>query len=411
MAAEAEETPEEKPREGAPEAAAPAPVVQVVSPMESKDFDQFLEIFMSKAGISDRRKAAILAARALRNIGINPSENLQQAVQATQFLASVLSIIPDAGEVTRGTKDVLAAQGASRIGEKLLEEPTMEERTARLMDRMMPYKIVIDMFRGGDAGGAAEAKSAEVAALEAKLAAVEDKLKEKPIEELKGVVQGLRDEIRELKLKPKEEGGGKIEKLLEEMRGTKDSEVAKKLDDLARALTEKERAKELGELKQALDSVKTDVADKLASLESSMAEGKPQQDVMKQAGDLFNGIGNLYKGFGEMARSMGYEPKDEKLSGDIKRDIVSLGKKALDVVEKAVKYPREGAPERKVVQQLPTLGPSVVIPTESPAVAEPAPAQPPAAAAPAGKPKPAEIAVAPPEAKGPETPAEKPKEG
>jgi hypothetical protein len=405
----AEGIPEEKLGGEAP-AAAPAPVIKIEQPLEAKEFDQFLGIFMSKAGISDRRKAAVLAARALRNIGLDPTSHLDEAVKSTQFLTSVLQILPDAGEVTRATKDVIAAQGISQIGEKILQAPTTDERTAQLMERMIPYKIMMDMFRsGGDMGGAGT-KSAELAAIEAKLASVEEKLKEKPIEELKGAVQGLRDEIKELKaggLKPREEGESKVEKLLGELKaayseGKGKSEIGDKLDNLTKALTEREHASELDGIKQAVDGVKADVASKIAGLESSMGKGAPQQDQLKQAGDLFTNLGDLYKGAGEMAKSLGFEPKGDKMSGDLKRDVISLGKKALDVFEKGFKSREK--PERRQVQQLqqPIQQP-VIIPVEQ---AQPVTPQEVPAEAPPEAPTVAPFAKRPkpPEAEAPEAP-------
>ncbi|MBA7593093.1 hypothetical protein ES703_00010 [subsurface metagenome] len=365
-------------RPGAPPAVAPAPapapVITIEQPLEAKEFNQFLDTFMSKAGVSDRRKAAILATRALQNIGLDPTTHLEEAVKGTQFLTSVLNTLPDAGEVTRATKDVVMAQSVSRVGERFMEGPAPEERMERLMQMMMPYIMVMRMASGGDMGGSTSTKSPEVESLKADFSRFRedikgDKLDRKFDERFQRLELKL-EKISERR-QPEEEGGmaKKFDELKTALTGSKESEVATKIESLTKALTEKERTSDLDKMSAKVDEMKAGLESKISGLNTSMNQGAEKEDVMKGATDLINSMGNFYKGFGDAAKTMGFEPKDEKMSGDLRKDMLSLGKKALDVVEKSVKYRGGEKPPREQVQQLPAQLPQRVeipIPVKAP---------------------------------------------
>jgi len=396
-----EKQPAVAPPQEPPQAQAP---IQLVSPMERKEFDQFLGTFMQSTGISDRKRAAILATIALKDLGMDPVANLEETVKTTQFLSSILQILPDAGEITRATKDVVAAEGVSKVGKQLIEGPTPEDRMDKMFQTVMPYLMIAKMFGGGggDEGGTSIRK--EFQDFKAEFAeSQKDKKWEERFDKLDQKIEGAG--------RPKEEGG-EVVKELRELKaalseGKGKSEVVEKLDNLTKAILDKERASELDGIKQAVDGVKADVANKIAGLEASLDKGGSQpEDQMKQAGDLFTSIGKLYEGAGTMAKSLGYEPKDEKMTGNLRKDALELAKKALGVFERGFKQPRGEKPEKQAVQQLPLnqpviipMGPAQpVTPQEVPAAAEAPPPEAPTVAPFAKKPKLPDAETPPPEA-------------
>lgn len=358
-----QEVPPEAPAETSPVApTAPAqPVVKIELPLADRRFDKFLDVFMQRTNISDRSKAAMLAAYALRDIGLDPAANLEETVKATQFLASVLQVLPDAGEITRQTKDMITAEGAAKLGQKYMEGPTSEERMERMMQTMMPWTMLFRMM-SGDAGGSTKSTDVE-ALIEAQDKKWEERF-EKLRAEAKDTERERKSEERFTRLeamigakKPEEADAvlKKFDELKEAIKeGKGKSEVTDKIDALTKAITEKKESDKFDTMRDQMDAMKSGLEDKIANLQGSMNQGAPKTDVMSQATELMN----VYNKFMEMAKTFGLEGKDDKVTGDLKRDMIKLGKDIIGVVGKAVDH-RGEAPPRQQVQQLPV---SAIIP-------------------------------------------------
>jgi len=393
---------EEVPGEVAEEKKPPIPIVAERQP----EFVDLIKLFSQRTGATKEQAAAYIG-NLFSKLNIDPERDMNEALRMASSMATILKVFPDT-PAKAAAMDV----GLANVLKKATGTPDAAERAVRMMETIAPYMMMTPVMRemartmGGGSGDGGEVAAIRKEFQDFKNEFIESQ-KDKKLEErfakLEAKIEGLG--------KPKGEDS-EVVKELREMRaafseGKGKSEVGEKLDTLITKLTEKERASDLDEIKKAVDDLKVGVANKIAGLEAAgKGAGKGEtEDQLKQAGDLFTSIGKLYEGAGAMAKSLGYEPKDEKMSGDLRRDALGLAKKALDVFEKSFKSAQK--PERREVVPLP---PAVAAPVEipvlpPPAVApqKPAPAeQPPEVVVPvvapfAKKPKP----EAPPETEGP----------
>jgi len=343
-----------------------------------RPYTDLISEFMGKTGMTREQARRWLAAKMLE-AGVDPYRDAEEAARFAQELSRVVSMFPDL-PLTSRVKDAVYATGLAGAASRASDP---DERIARLMERFMPYavlgKMMSSMMGPGDMQQPRE--DPRVAKLEAQLEVVARELERRPIEELKAQVSEIRQALADLRAAPREEPGSK---------------VAEKIEGLERKIAEQQRSKEMEELKREVDGTVKQMSEKIEALKMLMSQGAPKNDVLGQATELLNAMGSFYKGFGDVAKTMGFEPKDEKLSGDRWDKVIGLGKKAIEVIGDAVKYGGV-APPKQQVKQMP--------PPE-------APAEPPRPQAPETPPetKPPQAPETPPEAKPPETKPEAPPE-
>jgi hypothetical protein len=413
----------------------------IKEPLLEDEFLPMLVEFQANSGITDPVKAAKMLAKGLADVGVDPYTHLDEAKMMAQKWNQMRDLIKG-GPLTEGAFDAAGAVVAKEVAKKVMFGPgkgTTDDKMERLMDKYMPYKIVMEMMSGMPTRRQqSDGEDSEVK----KLADRVDKF----IESQKETERDKKFEERFSKLeamigakKPTEEDA-----MLRELRELKESfkegkgksEVTEKIDALTKAITEKREADKFDTLKDQITSIKSGLEDKIANLQGSINQGAPKKDVMDQATELMSTYNKLM----DMAKTFGLESKDEKVTGDLRKDLIKLGKDIVGVMGKAVEH-RGEAPPRLPVQQLPAsavipLGPQQLQQPKQPRQPmQPAPAQPaqpetiltPEEASPttnearyqqevlavapfAKKPKPAEVPVEVPATTPVETPTEAPAE-
>jgi hypothetical protein len=415
----------------------------IKEPLLEKEFLPMLVDFQLGTGIKDPVKAAKMLALGLDKIGVSPYKHYEEAKRMAQQWAGIREFM-QGGALTEGAWDAAGAVVAKEAAKRVIggpREPSMVEEMRAIMKMMMPYRIAMDMFSGRSMHGDDDDSPAmrEVKKMSDRLESMEARQREderdRKLEERFGKIESM------IEGKSKSESSDVVKKLEEIKEGLKpkEPELAKKFEELRKELVEKERLKEMDDVKSTVANMERTIEERISRLQESMNRGEPQKSVAEQAATLFSSVGDLYRNAGDMAKVMGYEPKDEKISGNVRKDLFSLGRKALDVVDKAMKYPRAHAPPKEEVKHMP-LPASAVIPIgqtppgeKPPAQEEPAKSEPvkldgqdaapivpvlaesetasPTVAPFAKKPKPPETPAKTPATTPAEQPAEKSKEG
>lgn len=342
--------------EEVPKLVAPAAPIQVVSPLEREEFDPLLELYMKKLGIGDRKAAMAMLTVALKNMKVDPYENINKAIQTANNLTTVLKAFPDT-PVTKRVKDMAQGMAVSKVTEQMSSPGAVDpdERMARIMERFMPYKIVMDMFGGRPMGGEGQGESAamgEVKKLredfQSFMKSTTDSEKDKKLEDrftkLEGMItQGKQGEASE------------VVKKLEEIKAglsPKETETVKKLDTLIEKISEKQEKDKFDEMREELLGMKQGLEGQIAAIRMA-GEGEGKDDELTKLSNLLGSVGKIYDSVASAAGQFGFETKDEKLTGDMKRDILALGKDVIKVVGKAVERRGKAPPPVREVRQLP----------------------------------------------------------
>jgi paraquat-inducible protein B len=360
---------EEKPEE-AKEKPKTAEVVE-----QQPEFADVLRAFMDRTG-QTRSQAASFIGNLLDRMRIDPERRTQEAINEANRYLALLETFPESP---------FKQAAAEAVGMKAIREmsakPDPTERAARMMEIMAPYMMMApamrEMARAMSGGGETEGKSAALAAIEAKLASVEEKLKEKPIEELKATVQSLREEIAGLKAKPKEEEG-----------------IGKKFDELKEVLTKQQKDEMIAKLEQQGQ----DLQRTLEGLRADLARPAEKRDIVDEITAFSEKANKFFGALAETAKAMGFEKKEPEIPGQDKLSkMLRFGEKVVKEVGDMVKTAKQPAPPREVVETAPTAEAAPPKPpvttAETPAPAPEKPVEKPAEAKPEGKPaeeKPAE---------------------
>jgi hypothetical protein len=191
--------------------------------------------------------------------------------------------------------------------------------------------------------------------MEAKLESVEEKLKEKPIEELKRAVEEIRKDMAELKAGPRREDEGS--KVVEELRAVKE------------AISKKERDEQLAKLEKQGEELQK-MIDDLRYKMSRPAEERPR-DVVDEMSMFADKASKFFDGIANLARSMGYAKEDEIIKGEDRfSKILQFGDRALRELRRMAETWKQPAPAREVVQTAPVTPAPAPNPESSPAQAE-----------------------------------------
>lgn len=141
-----EEIGEEEPQEPREQAAStrPAQVVEIRTPLDRPEFDFFLDTFMKRMGLSDRKQSAIMLTNMFYDMGLDPYSELKDLQSAMEEMNKLIKNLPNT-PASMAVKDTLGAQMAVKTGRALLSsvpqlrnQDPMLDRVEKMMDKYMP---------------------------------------------------------------------------------------------------------------------------------------------------------------------------------------------------------------------------------------------------------------------------------
>ena len=153
-----EELGEEQPlAPGEPEALARPTVVEIKTPLDRPEFDWFLETFMQKMGLTDRKQSAIALTNMFYDMGLDPYSELKDLQGTMEEMNSMLKNLPNT-PTSMKVKDTLGGMFAAKTGRAILErmprftnQDPMMDKMERIMDKYMPMimgmKMVGELMR------------------------------------------------------------------------------------------------------------------------------------------------------------------------------------------------------------------------------------------------------------------------
>jgi len=344
---------EEAPLTEEPTEEAPERVIEIKVP---KPFDEdalapFIEIYMEKRGLKDRKQAAVRLGRTLAAMGYNPQREIQNVTTYINNLSTVMDAIPDTEE-TRPVKGTLLARGAAEadsllrrghLGTGITEMDDMKE----LMRFATRARATIRMLDNVFEGGQMEGESKTVSDLRARVERMEkEKEFEAALAPIRQQLNSLQDTLKEIGKKPKTE---------EESTALK--EVRESVKEINERLDKREERDTLSESMKGIRDDLKDLGDKFKE-----GGGKGVTDVgdaFDQAVTLIDKITELTKtkggaGEGEIDwRATAITTAGEIATETIKaaRDIMS-GKGAEEEEEKPTETKKETVSERIVDRKL-----------------------------------------------------------
>lgn len=154
-----EQTEEEQESEPQPTPvpARPPQVVEIKTPLDKPEFDWFIETFMDKMGLTDRKQSAIMLTNMMYDMGLDPYSDLKDLQGAMEEMNNMLKNLPNTPTAMK-VKDTMGAMYAAKAGRTMLERfPTlthqdpMYDRMEKIMDKYMPMimsmKMIGEMMR------------------------------------------------------------------------------------------------------------------------------------------------------------------------------------------------------------------------------------------------------------------------
>jgi len=182
MMEEAEKEERAEKEEAVEEREAPPQVIEIHAPppFHEKALEPFVDIFMEKRGLTDKKQAAVKLANVLWNMGYDPRRDIQNVTTYINNLSTVLNAIPDTDE-TAPVKGALLARGATDVSGMLKKAHfgTPGDEMSEIKE-ILRYGMRINMaMRALDAafrGGENTASNPEVATLKEQVKLLREKL-------------------------------------------------------------------------------------------------------------------------------------------------------------------------------------------------------------------------------------------
>lgn len=260
------------------------------APFDDEALSPFVDIYMQKRGLTDRKQAAVKLGNVLWRMGYNPRRDIQNVRTYIQNLSSVLEALPDTAE-TVGVKGAVAASGAvvsanmlrkTHFGERdeieemkeLVRYANRARATTRLLDKI--YETGDDMNRG---------ENDRIKRLEERLDRNEKRSEfEGLLAPIKQQLQTMQESIKDLKTKP---GTAEV------------SPEVKKLEETVNGLVKNlEKRNEQDAFAASMDKLREDFKDLGEKLSKSGGAPKDVEDVFDRAVNAFEKIGGLLKKYG-----------------------------------------------------------------------------------------------------------------
>jgi len=251
----------ELPISEAPAEAPPERVIQiqVPKPFDEDALEPFLDLYMEKRGLTDRKQAAVRLARSLSALGYNPQREIQNVTAYINNLSTVMNAIPDTEE-TLPVKGTLLARGAAE-SDRLLRRghfgsggDDLDEMKA-LMRFATRARVTMRMLDTSFAGDQMGMENKTVAELRTKVERMEKEREfDAALAPIKQQLSALQETLRKLSEKPKTE----------------------------------EESTALKEVRQSVDKI-NERLDKKEQQDSLLTEMKGVRDELKGLGEKFKG--------------------------------------------------------------------------------------------------------------------------
>lgn len=192
-------TPKEKEAEGR--------VIEIHAPppFDEEALNPFIDLFMAKRGIGDRKQAAVKLANVLSRMGYDPRRDIQNVTAYVNNLSTVLSSVPDTPE-TMPVKGALMARGAvetvgmlnrSHFGERSMSgvDPELQKMLKFAQKAKISMRILDTAFAGDSSSGS----SSEVKELKDRLGRLEgDKALDAKLAPLHANINTLQQNVQAL---------------------------------------------------------------------------------------------------------------------------------------------------------------------------------------------------------------------
>lgn len=286
----------ERPTEAvAPEAETPQQVIEIHAPPPFGEdaLEPFIDLYMEKRGLTNRKQAAVSLARVLWKLGWNPQRDIQNVTAYINNLSGILDTMPDTPE-TSPVKGSLMARGAAKMSTMLDRTHFGEPDEMQEMKEMMRFATkarvtmrMLDQAFSGDQMSSGESQtSKEIKELRQKIEKREEQDKfEALLGPIKQQLSALNETIKDIAKKPKTEEESEV---LKELRGS-----IGKIND---RLDKKEEA-------DALGTTLKGVRDDLKELGEKITKGGGGKSV--EVTDAFDQAVNLMDKIKEAIGKMG----------------------------------------------------------------------------------------------------------
>jgi len=332
---------EEERREEAPEE-----VIEIKVPKPFEDaLEPFIDIYMEKRGLTNRKQAAVKLSRALAAMGYNPQREIQNVTTYINNLSTVMDVLPNTEE-TVPVKGALLSRGATEA-DRLLRRGHFGVGTDELddMKELMRFanraRVTMRMLDHAFTGGETEMESKTVSDLKSRIERME---KEREFDAALAPIRQQLNTLQETLRKPSE-------KPKTEEESTALKEVRQSVDKINERLDKKEERDTLTETMKGIRDDLKGLGDKLKE-----GGGKGVTDV----GDAFDQAVTLIDKITELTKKHGGTGEGEidwkttaiTTAGEIAtetikaaRDIMS-GKEVEEEEEKTTEERRETVSDR-----------------------------------------------------------------
>jgi phage host-nuclease inhibitor protein Gam len=132
--------------------------VIIQTPLDRPEFNWFIEEYMRRLGLSDRKEAALSLTNMFYDMGLDPYADLKEVQAALQQMNVILQSLPNTPQAMR-VKDTLGAVYSAEAGKAMLNrlpkthgDDPFEDRLEKVMDRYMPMILMMNMMKGMASG-------------------------------------------------------------------------------------------------------------------------------------------------------------------------------------------------------------------------------------------------------------------
>jgi hypothetical protein len=166
--------------------------VTIQTPLDRPEFDWFLDQYMKKLGIQDRKQAAISLTNMFYDMGLDPYADLKDLQDAMKQMNAMLQSLPNT-PASMQVKDTISAMYAAKTGRAMLDrmpkvtgEDAMQERMDKIMEKYLPmiltFKMMGTVMSGGEQGQQQQKNNNEKAEIpeefKAQMAAIQSQVAE-----------------------------------------------------------------------------------------------------------------------------------------------------------------------------------------------------------------------------------------
>lgn len=264
-------------------------------PFDEATLNPFIDVFMAKRGLADRKQAAVKLANVLFRMGYDPRKDIQNVTTYVDNLSTVLSALPDTPEtvpvkgalLARGALDTAGMLSRSHFGERDMSgvDPELKQMLKFAQNAKVTMKILDSAFAGDSNSGGGSSGLKE---LTARLNRLEgDKALDAKLAPLHAEMRNLQQNVqalltRETTKKPAEESPG-----MKDVK-TMFSAMEKRLDGIDQRY----------QFSNEVQGIKTEIATLKTLVEKGGGKPGNVSDVFDQAVTLMDKISEVTKKYG-----------------------------------------------------------------------------------------------------------------